>query len=123
MLAVKPGARSIVRATTNSCGPLNHKLATHLRLVGVNKMSKRYILIRDRIPTPVGGFIEAFRMAMVELTSMGERHLDLTGYPHETETDALMSDWAALGADFTEAAAKIDPSRSGRELIDDLQSW
>ena len=122
MLAVKLRTRSSVRAATNSCGPSHRTSATPLRLLSVNQMSKKYILGRDRIPTPVGGFIEAFRMALVELTNMGERNFDLTGYPHETEADALMSDWAALGADFTQAAAKIDTSRSSRELVDEQQS-
>jgi hypothetical protein len=97
------------------------KSARHLRLISENTMTKKYIVVRDRIPSAIGGFIEAFRMALVELANMGERHFDLTGYPHDTEADALLSDWAALGADFNDAASKFDAPRTGRELIDEQQ--
>jgi hypothetical protein len=73
-------------------------------------MAKKYELVRDRMPTPGGGFVEAFRMAIVEFSCLGERHFDLTGYPHESEAAALMSDWAALGVDFCAAAEKFAAS-------------
>lgn len=69
-------------------------------------MSKTYQVVRDRIPRVGGGFVEAFRMALVDFSCFGERHLDLTGYPHESEAAALMSDWAALGGDFRAAAER-----------------
>ena len=71
-------------------------------------MSKKYEVVRDKIPLPGGGFVEAFRMALVDLSCFGEGHrLDLTGYPHESEAAAMQSDWAALGVDFRKAADKV----------------
>jgi hypothetical protein len=68
-------------------------------------MSKKYELVRDKIPLPGGGFFEAFRMALVDISCFGEGHrLDITGYPHETEAGAMASDWAALGVDLMAAA-------------------
>jgi hypothetical protein len=80
-----------------------------VRLGFALKMSKKYEIVRDKMPVPGGGFIEAFRMALVDLSCFGERHLDLTGYPqeHESEAAAMMSDWAALGADFRNVADKV----------------
>jgi hypothetical protein len=71
-------------------------------------MSKRYEVVRDKIPLPGGGFVEALRMALVDLSCFGEgNRLDLTGYPHESEAAALMSDWSALGVDLRAAAERI----------------
>ena len=70
-------------------------------------MSKKYEIVRDKVPLPGGGFIEAVRMALIDLSCFGERHLDLTGYPHESEAAALASDWAALGVDLRAAAEKV----------------
>jgi hypothetical protein len=70
-------------------------------------MSKRYELVLDRIPVPGGGFIEAFRMALVDLSSFGEGHLDLSGYPHDSEGAAIATDWAAIGVDIAKATNKI----------------
>lgn len=71
-------------------------------------MSKKYELVLDKIALPGGGFVEAFRMALVDLSCFGEgRRLDLAGYPHESEAAALHSDWAALGVDFKQAAEKV----------------
>ena len=75
---------------------------------GVFGMSKKYELVRDKIPLPGGGFVEAFRMALFDLSCLGDgRRLDLTGYPHESEEAAMMSDWAALGVDFKAAVDKV----------------
>lgn len=108
MLAIKPMATNKTRSLASPCDTARVEPVAHLRLVSVNKMTKKYIVVRDRIPSPLGGFIEAFRMALVEFTNMGERHFDLTGYPHNSEAEALMSDWGALGADFATAAKKIE---------------
>ena len=70
-------------------------------------MSKRYEPVRNKIPMPGGRFAEALRMALVDLTCFGERHLDLAGYPHESEAAAIMGDWSAVGVDFRTAAAKV----------------
>jgi hypothetical protein len=71
-------------------------------------MTKKYELVLDRISLPGGGFVEAFRMALLDLSCFGEgRRLDLTGYPHESESAALQSDWAALGVDLKRAAQRV----------------
>lgn len=83
-------------------------------------MSKRYELIWDKVPVSGGGFIRAVRMALVDMSCFGERHLDLAGYPHDSEQDALLSDWSALGADFREAVGKIESEierQEGRETL------
>lgn len=46
-------------------------------------MSKRYQLIRERVRTPSGGLIEAFRMALVEFSCLGEQRFELDGYPYD----------------------------------------
>jgi hypothetical protein len=81
----------------------------------------KYELVRDKLPLPGGGFAEAFRMALIEFSCLGGRHLDLTGYPHESEAAALMSDWAALGVDFRVAADKVEAVAEA-EGIDNGQS-
>jgi hypothetical protein len=70
-------------------------------------MTKKYQLVRDRIAVPGGGFVEALRMALIDLSCLGESHLDLTGYPHDSEAAAMASDWAALGVDMRAAAEKV----------------
>ena len=71
-------------------------------------MAMKYEVVRDRVPTVGGGFVEAFRMALVEFSCLGERRLDIAGYPHTSEHEALMSDWGALGNDITAAAKYLE---------------
>jgi len=72
------------------------------------EMPKKYTIVRDKIPLPSGGFVEAFRMAVTDLSCFGDgRRLDLTGYSHESEEAAMLTDWRALGADFRAAATKV----------------
>ena len=74
--------------------------------VGLDKrstafMTKRYQLVKVRHHDPSGvGFIDAFRMALVEFGCLGERHFDVSGYPHESSAHALMADWSRLGQDM-----------------------
>ena len=70
-------------------------------------MSKRYQIVRDKIVKPGGDIVDAFRMAIVEFTSLGERRFDLTGYPHESEVDAIMGDWTQIGQDLKTAESKV----------------
>jgi hypothetical protein len=70
-------------------------------------MSRRYQVVRDRIVRPGGSFVEAFRMAIVEFTNLGERRFDLAGYPHDSEQDALVRDWAEVGKDIKVAEGKL----------------
>lgn len=82
-------------------------------------MSKKYQVVKDRIPIAGGGFVEAFRMALVEFSCFGENHLDLSGYPHESGDAALAADWAAIGVDFREAAKKVisDSPRDRKSVV------
>lgn len=73
----------------------------------LSNMSQRYQIARDRIVRPGGSFIDAFRMAIVEFTSLGERRFDIAGYPHDSEQEALIRDWAEVGKDIKVAEAKI----------------
>lgn len=83
------------------------------------EMAKKYEIVRDRVPVPGGGFIEAFRMALIEFSCFGERRFDIAGYPHELETEALMSDWAALGLDVQTAAERVQKlQHQGQEGFD-----
>ena len=82
-------------------------------------MAKKYQLVLDRVPVPGGGFVEAFRMALFDLSCFGERHLDLTGYPHESPHHALVSDWAALGADFKRAVDKVEAEAMAERGLND----
>lgn len=84
------------------------------------KMSKQYQVIKDRVPRPGGGFVEAFRMAIVEFTCLGERQFDVAGYPYATEGEALATDWAALGLDFRNATTSIMADH-GKEAPDDAR--
>lgn len=91
-----------------SCTSNRHAAITSaMRRIGVFAMSKRYEIVRDLLPLPGGGFVEALRMAIVEFTSLGPRQFDLAGYPYDSELEALESDWDALGKDFRQAAVKL----------------
>ena len=83
-------------------------------------MSKRYQVVRDKIRQSEGTFIEALRIAPVEFTCLGERRFDVAGYPHADESEALQSDWAALGQDFR-VAAKIVENRHNVEGLERRQ--
>jgi hypothetical protein len=93
-----------------SKGRVGYKVETPVCVFGAFHMAKKYELVRDKIQLPGGGFMEAFRMALVEFSCLGERHLDLAGYSHDSEAEALRSDWEALGGDFREAAKKLAES-------------
>lgn len=91
-----------------------------LRLVLAERpMIKKYEIVSDRIPLTSGGFVQAFRMALVDLACFGEKHLDVTGYPHETEQQALSSDWTALGADFRSAYNQVSAELGTQRGDDD----
>jgi hypothetical protein len=83
-------------------------------------MSKRYELRRIKVSDQAGGFFEAFIMALVDLACLGEKNLDLTGYPHDSVGAALASDWAALGTDFNSAVRKV--SAESHEVRDAVRS-
>jgi len=71
-------------------------------------MSKRYEYVRGKIPNPHGvGFVDAVRIAIVEFSCLGERRLDIAGYPHADEHDALWSDAEVLKKDFQRADRRL----------------
>lgn len=85
--------------------------------------AKKYEVRRVRIPDQQGGYFEAFRLALVDLACFGERNLDLTGYPHESEEAALASDWQALGVDFRCAYKKLaEEAERGSEDVNSKRS-
>lgn len=70
-------------------------------------MSKKYEIVKGKIVSPGGGFIEAFRMAIVEMTCFGERRFDVSGYPYDTPSQALSNDWIVIGEDGRAAIEKV----------------
>lgn len=76
-------------------------------LAYVTDMTKKYQIVRDKIPTASGGFVEALRMALVEFSCLGETRFDISGYPHASEVQALATDWERLGQDALEATRKF----------------
>lgn len=79
----------------------------HLR--SQKTMTKRYQIIRQKMPSPTGtGFIEALRVAIVEFSCLGERRFDVSGYPHESVEDALSCDLQMLSDDYSRAQEKFD---------------
>jgi len=70
-------------------------------------MSKRFQIVRDKMPTPDGSFIEAIRIALFEFACLGERRFDISGYPYESASEAFEDDWQALGADAKRAATIV----------------
>ena len=71
-------------------------------------MTQRYTVIKSKVPGAGGRFVEAFLLGLADLGSLGDRYFDLAGYPYETETEALSSDWLRLEGDFRAAVNKID---------------
>lgn len=70
-------------------------------------MSKKYEVVSEKVLSPTGRIVEAFRVAIVEMTCLGERRFDLSGYPHESASEALSEDWAAIGHDGRIAVKKV----------------
>ena len=96
------------RRTSASRAGAGYDESWRLPLSDAFGMSRKYELVRDKIALPGGGFVEAVRMALVDLSCFGEgRRLDLTGYPHESEAAALASDWKALGVDIRKATRRV----------------
>ena len=93
----------------NVRGPigLSRQSARHITNKGVVCMSKRYELVKELLPRAGGGFAEAFRMAIVEFSSLGMEKFDIAGYPYDTELDALEGDWNAVARDFQIAAMRV----------------
>jgi len=88
----------------------NEVLATYMYPLqdGIDNMTKKYAIIRSKIQQPSGGFIEAFALGIVDLSSIGQTHYDASGYPYDDEVHAFMDDWDNLGRDFHMAADKMN---------------
>ncbi len=97
---------------TTACSTADSSLADlHVCTSRVfDNMTRKYALVRHKEPRPGGGFMDAFRMAIVELSSFGEQHFDLAGYPYESPEDALSADWAVLGNDFARVMDRAGPT-------------
>jgi hypothetical protein len=76
-------------------------------------MVKQYKVLKRRVPSPSGGFLEAFHTAIVDMSCFGERHYDAAGYPYESAAEALMGDWIALGGDMAHAVEKVTHENKG----------
>jgi hypothetical protein len=76
-------------------------------------MAKKYEEIRVKIPLPGGGFAEAFRMAIIEFSCLGERRFDIGGYPYESEEHAFAGDWDRLALDLEAAVDDLDKEIAG----------
>lgn len=74
-------------------------------------MTKKYAVMRVKIPKPDGSFWEAFRMGLIELGSTGDEFYDEAGYPFPDEVHAFVHDWLNLSGDFQEAMRKVDATR------------
>lgn len=70
-------------------------------------MTRRYEIVRELFPQSSGGFIEAFKLAIVEFSSLGVQKFDIAGYPYDTESEALEADWLAIARDCQIAAMKV----------------
>ncbi len=70
-------------------------------------MSAKYEIVQEKVAVAGGGFMKAFRIAIVEMTCMGERRFDVAGYPYETSSEALADDWSVIGQDGQTAIRKI----------------
>jgi len=70
-------------------------------------MTKSYEFRTEKLPLGSGGFFEAVRLALVEMTRMGPEPLDLSGYPHESEAHALYADMEALAFDLRRATDRL----------------
>lgn len=77
----------------------------------VSRMSKRYQVLKRRLPRTGGGFVEAFVMGIAEYSCLGEQNFDLSGYPYESEIDAFAEDWKTLSKDAYAAADKLKRSK------------
>ena len=75
--------------------------------LGFQRMAKRYQIVRDRMPNRDGGFIEAFRLALIEFSCLGERRFDISGYPYGSQEDAFGDDWQALAGDARAAIKHV----------------
>lgn len=76
--------------------------------VGALDMTKKYAIIRTKIPKPTGGFLEALELGLVDLNCWGEQHYDAAGYPYPDEVHAFVHDWLNLSDDFSTAMQKMN---------------
>ena len=86
------------------------EIATHVypHQDGIPNMTKKYAVIRSKVPRQEGGFVEAFRLGIVDLNCWGDDYYDAEGYPYPDDVHAFVHDWLNLGTDFETAMRKVN---------------
>ena len=72
-------------------------------------MTKKYAVLRLRVPQTEGGFLEAFELGLADLNCWGDEYFDASGYPYPDEVHAFVHDWLNLRGDFETAIRKVGP--------------
>jgi len=70
-------------------------------------MAKKYEAITEKVISPTGRIVQSIRVAIIEMSCLGERQFDISGYPYDTPMQALADDWDAIGKDADLAARKV----------------
>ena len=102
---------AVCRTTEDSVSRNDTWISSSLTLFGDTVMSKRYALLKSKIPAIGGGFVEYFRMGLADIGSLGDQYFDLAGYPYESEAQALEDDWHRLTNDFSVAVEKLESQK------------
>jgi len=88
-------------------------------------MTKRYVAYTVSRKDRAGNIVRGFVMGLAEFGSFGTRLYDLSGYPHESEAEAIYSDWQSVGNDMRGAINKSQPEpadeRDGRRSAADAE--
>ena len=63
-------------------------------------MVKRYVLLPTGKRDQSGIVRRGFMLGLADIGCFGTRLYDPAGYPHDSEWDALLSDWQALNGDM-----------------------
>lgn len=66
-------------------------------------MTKKYVTYPVQRIDRAGNVVRGFVVGLAEFGCLGTRLYDLSGYPHESESDAIYSDWQSVGADMWNA--------------------
>jgi hypothetical protein len=71
-------------------------------------MAKKYVAYPVKRQDRAGNIIRGFVLGLAEFGCLGTRLYDLSGYPYESEVEALRSDWLAVGEDLWTAIDEND---------------
>jgi len=88
----------------------NCRVATAEQIISGNDsdltMTKRFYTAK--INNPLGSRVtDGFWLGLVDFASVGVKHYDLAGYPHEDIPNGLMSDWYSIGNDMNNAIKTV----------------